>query len=127
MRKKILVIDDDDDFLSELHETLILSGYDTIAVNDGSAAFRIAREVKPDLILVDIRMNGLNGFQVADKLNQYVETSDIPVVAMSGHFTEEEHLHLMDILGIKALIRKPFRPLDVITHIEKFTKEDSEL
>lgn len=125
--KKILVVDDDADFLAELNETLVLSGYDTVAVNDGFTAFKLAREIKPDLILVDMKMDGLNGFQVADKLNQYVETSKIPVIAMSGHFTEDEHLRLMDMLGIKALIRKPFMPLDVIAHIEKFTRDGREL
>lgn len=123
MKKKILVIDDDTEFLEELHEMLALSGYDTVSVNDGSAAFKIAKEVRPDLILVDLKMDGLSGFQVADRLNQFVETVDIPVIAMSGHFTEKEHSRLLDMLGVKALIKKPFHPLNVIAYIERFTDE----
>lgn len=125
IKKKILVIDDDEEFLEELRDMLVMSGYDAIAVNDGTDALRIAKSIRPDLILVDIKMKGLNGLQVADKLNQYVETVDIPIVAMSGHFNGTGRLPLMEDLGIKALIRKPFRPLDVISHIEKFTDDYS--
>lgn len=124
MGKRILVIDDDNEFLEELQELLILSGYEVTAVNDSIAALDIAKLSIPDLILVDIKMNGLNGFQVADRLNQFGETAGVPVIAMSGYFKEDEHLALMQQLGIKALIRKPFSPLDVIWRIENFIKEN---
>lgn len=123
-QKRILLIDDDGDFLEELRELLILSGYNAIAVNDGMEALRIARELRPDLILVDIKMKGINGFQVADRFNQSFDTSHIPIVAMSGHFNNGEHTRLINMLGIKALIKKPFRPLDIITHIEKYAIDD---
>lgn len=117
-KPKILVVDDDADFAAELHELLSLSGYLPITVNDSIEAIEIARQTKPDLIIVDIKMPGLNGFQVADKLIQFTETSDIPVIAMTGYYVNGEHMPLMSMLGMRVLLKKPFQPLTLISGIE---------
>ena len=124
---KILAIDNDVEFLEDLEKMLNLGGYDPITTNDSTTALNIALEAKPDVILTGIKMKGLSGFQVADRLNQHVETADIPVIAMSGHSIKKEHNRLMQMLGIKALIKKPFNPLDVISCIEMVSKKYSKL
>ena len=119
--KKVLVIDDDVESLREMKDILNSSGYNPITVGNSDIALIVAQKTKPDVILTGIKMKGLNGFQVADRLNRHAETSDIPVIAVSGHFVKAEHKRLMSMLGIKALIRKPFNPLDVISRIEIFS------
>lgn len=116
--KKVLVIDDDLDFLEEMKKMLSSGGYDPIAIDNSTIALSVAQETKPDVILTGIEMKGLNGFQVADRLKQHADTTNIPVIAISRHFIKEEHERLMSMLGIKGLIRKPFHPIDVISRIE---------
>ncbi len=121
-RKRIIIVDDDVDLLVELDEILTLSGYDTIALKDSTAVLDTACMLNPDLIVVDLKMEGMDGFQVNDELKKYVETASIPVIAMTGYFNEEEYTPLMQKSGMKACLSKPFNPLDLISQIEMFTQ-----
>lgn len=117
--KKILIVDDDKEFLEELHDMLDSSGYDTVAVNDSSAASEVACLQKPDVILLDLKMGGMDGFQVTDKLKQSPETENIPIIAMTGYLTKGQHFSLAAMSGMEYCLIKPFNPLDVICRIEE--------
>jgi len=123
-KKKILIVDDDKEFLEELRDMLAATGYEVTSVGDSIAAVKAARVVKPDIILLDLRMKAMSGFEVADKLKGFPETAVIPVVAMTGFYTLKEHAWLMNFCGIKRCIRKPFNPLDVIAEIENVLKDN---
>lgn len=122
--KKIMVVDDDKEFMDELQETLILSGYEVKAVNEASEAFSVASKIKPDLILLDLKMKGMTGFEVVNKLKSFDNTMEIPIIAMSGFFTAEEDDTLLSFFEIHNYLRKPFNPLDIITKIETVLKEN---
>ena len=122
--KKIMVVDDDKEFLDELQETLVLSGYEVKAVNEASEAFTTATKIKPDLILLDLKMKGMTGFEVVNKLKNFDNTMEIPIIAMSGFFTAEEDDTLLSFFEIHNYLRKPFHPLEVITKIEAVLKEN---
>jgi two-component system sensor histidine kinase/response regulator len=115
---RVLIVDDDKEFLQELRETLDLSGYEVIEVENSRTVQYTASHANPDVIVLDLRMEDMNGFEVAEELKRFTSTVDIPVIAMTGFFREEEHIPLMNICGIKKCIRKPFNPLDVISAIE---------
>jgi len=117
--KRVMLIDDDADFLEEFGEMLKSADYDVISVHDGSSAVGIARKEKPDVILIDHRMKPKRGFQIAYELQGYPETCCIPVVAMTGYDMIEEQQFLMCYCGIKKCLRKPFRPLNVVAAIEE--------
>jgi DNA-binding response OmpR family regulator len=123
-QKKILVVDDDKEFLKELEETLVLSGYEVKAVNEAAGAFPAAAKTKPDLILLDLKMKGMTGFEVANKLKNYDNTMRIPIIAMSGFFTAEEDDTLLSFFEIHNYLHKPFNPLDIIIKIETVLKEN---
>ncbi|MDD4955470.1 MAG: response regulator [Candidatus Omnitrophica bacterium] len=116
--KKILVVDDDAGILKELKEMLELSGYEPLCVNDSREALAIALDANPDLILIDLKMPGINGFQLADKLSQNGFLKNIPVIAMSGYFIEDRQEMLINSCGIDYFLKKPFDSFDVITTIE---------
>jgi CheY-like chemotaxis protein len=122
-KKKILIVDDDKDFLNEAREMLGERGYQVIVSDNGDSALHAAKKSKPDLILLDIVMSNMNGFQVADKLNHMPETARIPVVAITGWFIREQHDRLIKTLGIKSILIKPFKPLDMISCIERALDE----
>ncbi len=117
--RKIMVVDDDKEFLEELKEMLIFSGYEVTGINDSTIALKVARVVKPDVILLDLRMRSTSGFEIANGLKSLIETSNIPVIAMTGYYTLKEHSWLINFCGIKRCLKKPFNPLDIIAEIEK--------
>ncbi len=74
--------------------------------------------VNPDLILLDLKMDGLNGFQATDRLRQNALLKNIPIVAMTGHFTDNIHIPLINSCSIDYCLIKPFDYFDVIAKIE---------
>jgi DNA-binding response OmpR family regulator len=114
----IMIVDDNVELLEELENLLKLGGYDVIALSDGSKVLETALENKPDLILLDLKMSPKSGFQIADEARNSSYLKDIPVIAMTGFFTEKQHFLMMKLCGIKTSILKPFRPLNLITKIE---------
>lgn len=117
MQRKIMIIDDDKEFLEELNETLTLSGYEAVVVNDATSALDVIIKTKPDVILLDLKMPKKSGFQVASELKYYSGIMNVPIIAMTGFF-REEFVPLMTICGIKKYLKKPINPLDVIAQIE---------
>lgn len=123
-KKKILIVDDDREYLEELSEMLTIAGYDITAISDGSSAIKAAQATAPDLILMDLRMPAMSGFEVADRLKALTQTSKIPVIAITGYYTMKEHVWLMKFCGIKRCIKKPANPLDIKAEIESVLKEE---
>ena len=121
-KKKIMIVDDDIEFLEELKEMLTLSGYDIAAFSDGATALKMVNKIQPDVILLDLKMKGLSGFEVADEIKHSSRTAHIPVIAVTAHYTEKEQASLMNICGIEACLIKPTDPLAVIEKIEAVLK-----
>jgi len=121
--QKIMIVDDNKEFLEELREILSLTGYYPLGITDSTIVFNMARRKKPDLILLDLKMAQINGFEVAQKLKQCLETRSIPIVAMSGYFPLEKQSPLLDMSNMRACLKKPFSVADVISQIEEILKD----
>ena len=117
-KPRILVIDDNVEFLEELKSMLEMGGYDVRTLNDSGEVLNVALEHKPDLILLDLKMSPNSGFQIADETRNSLLLKDVPIVAMTGFFTEKQHFLMMKLCGIKTSILKPFRPVNLISKIE---------
>ena len=115
---KIMIVDDNRELLEELEEILSAKGYTVDTVGDSEQALALAHQIKPDLVLVDLKMIPKSGFQVADELRHSLYLRDVPIIAMTGFFTEKEHVLMMKLCGIKAFILKPFKPSNLIAKIE---------
>jgi DNA-binding response OmpR family regulator len=124
MAKKVMIVDDDKEFLSEIKETLDLSGYEAEVVEDATLAVGVAAKVRPDVILLDIRMPLKSGFQVADEISHLEEFSHTPIIAMTAFF-KDEYVQSVNASTIKGWLKKPFNPLDVIALIEAVLVERS--
>ena len=115
MKKRtcIMAIDDEEEILRLLKSILEPEGYDFVGATGGEAAFSLWRERQPDLILLDIMMPGLDGFQVLDLIRR---KSDVPVIMLTG---QSEVTALRDSVEIGAddYIRKPFYPLELVARI----------
>ncbi len=115
--RKVMIVDDDKKFLDELEETLSFSGYDMITTHDPHLALPIVSKEKPHVILLDLKMPGKSGFQLAHELRSFPELQQIPIIAMTETF-KDGYKPLMDMCGIKKCLQKPFNPLNVIAEIE---------
>jgi len=121
--KKVMIVDDDKDLIEELQEALSLKGYETIAISESTSALDTVFSLKPDVILLDLKMDGMSGFQIAQSLRRLPSTAPIPIIAMTGILNKENHRALMDVYGITVCLEKPFNPCKVIDAIEAVLQE----
>jgi len=117
----ILVVDDDRDNLSLMREALRRQGFSVQTTGYGKRALQIAREVHPALILLDLKLRDVDGYQVLRNLKSDPRTRHIPVVIMSGSVTDEELKGQRALaLGAVRFVTKPFA-------IDEFVREISSL
>lgn len=115
--KRVLIVDNDRDFLNELEETLAMSGYEMIAVSDSRQTMDIVNDLDIDVILLDLKMPGKNGFELAYELSHSPKLQHVPIIAMTGYYKDDLDT-LLKSCGITKCLKKPFHPLDVISGIE---------
>lgn len=111
---KILVVDDDRLVLATLTHGLDQAGYEVIDADNGDDAILLAREHKPDLALLDIRMEGKSGFDVAAYLREYCH---VPFMFLSA-FSDEETIGQVKELGAVAYLVKPLDIRQIVPAVE---------
>jgi DNA-binding response OmpR family regulator len=114
MRPLVLVVDDSPEVRTFLALWLSSFGCDVRTVESGEAAQRELTEEIPDLILLDILLPGLNGFDVCERLKGHITTSQIPVVIMSG-LRQPANKRRARELGAKYYLMKPFDERELVT------------
>ncbi|MDO8602660.1 MAG: response regulator [Candidatus Omnitrophota bacterium] len=116
-KKRILIVDDEENFTKIVKLNLEETGEYTVKVeNNSSNAFKAAKEFKPDLILLDIMMPGMDGGDVASELKTDNAFKDIPVVFLTAIIREDE---IDGSIGGHPFIAKPVSAEDLIKHIKE--------
>ncbi|MFQ5816949.1 MAG: response regulator [Terriglobia bacterium] len=110
---KILVVDDEVSILRLLEMILTRRGLTVLKAEDGHEGYRMAVLHKPDAILLDINMPGMNGFELCSKLKATEETAQIPVAFLTAR-KEVEAFRTAQDLGSVLYIPKPFKPQALI-------------
>ncbi len=108
MKGCALVVDDDRLFLRLVELNLAKLGMRVLLADSGREAVRLASSNKPDIILLDIMMPVMDGFEVLRQLKENEETRDIPIVMLTAKSTPEDREKCAQ-MGIAAYITKPFR------------------
>jgi DNA-binding response OmpR family regulator len=103
----VLLIDDDAAIRAVCSVNLRALGIEVIEAGDGATGLRLARQGRPDLVLLDVSMPGLDGFQVGELVRRHRKTRNIPLMFLSG---EEENDARARELGAIACLEKPFDP-----------------
>lgn len=114
--RKILIVEDTSQNVDMLRG--ILNGYELYDAVNGEVALQIIDDIKPDLILLDIMMPGMDGFEVARNLKQNLETRDIPIIFATIR-TDSDSIVKGFELGASDYITKPFEPQEVLARVKK--------
>ncbi len=122
MATKILVADDEPDVLLIIKTGLTLEGFDVVTAPNGRDALLSATEELPDLIILDVMMPYLSGFEVLEKLKENDATAQIPVIMLTGLSDRESIQHAL-LSGSDRYIVKPFEFNDLLQKVKISLKE----
>lgn len=121
--KHILIVDDYADALDIWAIYLQSLGYRVSTATDGLSAATKAEDLRPDLIVLDLELPGLTGFEVAKRLRANPETADIPLIAATG-YSHARQLDMARQVGFDAVVVKPCDPDLLIQEIERLLSLD---
>jgi DNA-binding response OmpR family regulator len=128
--RRVLVIDDEEAIRAVCRVNLSASGIEVLEAAEGESGLGLARRELPDLILLDVMMPGVDGWDVARRLAEDPATRDIPVVFLTARAEASDRRHARH-LGSVGYIVKPFDPVqlgalveDVLTRIERGERVD---
>jgi CheY-like chemotaxis protein len=119
-KKTILICDDDPIILRLLQVNLEIEGYDVVSAHHGEEAVRLAVQERPNLIILDIMMPRMDGYQVARVLKSQTETKDIPLVFLSAK-AQQADIDRGRIFGVTDYLTKPFDPNELLDVIDRLT------
>jgi len=109
MAKKIMVVDDEPYIARVIKFKLEQEGYTVISANDGQSGLQKIKEEKPDMVLLDVMMPGLSGYEVCQKIKEDAELAGIPVVILTAKGQERDREQGLT-MGASDYITKPFSP-----------------
>ena len=112
----VLIIDDSPTELHLFQNTLEKAGFETLVADSGEEGLKTAKTARPDCILMDVVMPGMNGFQATRKLTRDPTTSDIPVIMITGKDQETDKIWGMRQGAVEYLV-KPVADKDLVNMI----------
>jgi two-component system alkaline phosphatase synthesis response regulator PhoP len=115
---KILIAEDERDIRDLITFTLTFAGYEVIPTANGEEAYQVALKEIPDLILLDVRMPRMTGYEACEQLKASSSTQDIPVVFLSAKGQESEVRTGLEV-GAEEYILKPFSPDQLTARIKE--------
>ena len=116
--QKILIVDDEPDVVSLIERTLSGDGFLVVKAYDGIGALDLVSTEKPDLVLLDLMMPMMSGYEVCQQIKSNPQTRNIPVVCLSSAHSPDARAHSLKA-GAVELITKPFFPQELIAQIRR--------
>jgi two-component system cell cycle response regulator DivK len=119
LQKKVLIVEDNDLNMKLFNDLLVAHGYGTLQTKDGTEALALARQHRPDLILMDIQLPHVSGLQITQWIKQDVELRAIPVIAITAFAMKGDEEKMRDG-GCEAYIAKPISVTSFLQTVERF-------
>lgn len=123
-KKTVLIVEDEKNIVDIIRFNLQRTGYNTLEAYDGEAGLAMAREKKPDLILLDVMMPKMMGFDVCRALR--AEGDNVPVIILTAREEEEDKILGLEI-GADDYITKPFDPVEVLARVRSQLRRYTQL
>lgn len=118
---KILIVEDDELNMKLFHDLVMIKHHEVILSANGVAVVSIVEKQKPDLILMDIQLNGLSGLDIIKQLRENNETKHVPIIAISA-FAMKRDAKIISESGCDLYIPKPVSINDFFEAIERFVQ-----
>ena len=125
MEKKILVVDDEQDIVDLISYNLGKEGYKVFTASNGTSAVEMAEKVRPDLVILDIMMPGMDGFEVCRALRQNPTTTATAIVFLTAKSGEIDQILGLE-LGADDYIQKPVSPRVLLARVKTIMRRGSE-
>ena len=125
MSEKILIVDDDPETIHLLNLMLARLGYQALVARDGPEALSLAKSEIPDLIVLDVMMPGMDGFEVANNLRRHPDTATIPILMLTAKTQIEDKVAGYDA-GADIYLTKPIHPVDLYANIKTLLTQKRE-
>jgi two-component system, cell cycle response regulator DivK len=117
--KQILIVEDSQDDREMYTYFLSANGFRVAAASDGEAALPKALEVRPDVIVMDLWMPGLDGWEATRRLKRNAQTKDIPILVLTGH------PYWVEWENVQGLLRKPCGPYELLQRVQDILNRNS--
>ena len=117
-RASVLVVDDEDMIRSVLRLTLVRAGYDVTEAESGEEALAKVQEDRPDLILLDVMMPGMDGFAVCEQLRRDPDTVDLPIIMLSARSDSQSRKESVRA-GATKYLTKPLETNKLLAHVQE--------
>ncbi|GMW00715.1 MAG: hypothetical protein AMXMBFR84_18520 [Candidatus Hydrogenedentota bacterium] len=125
VHRKIMVVDDEPDVVTFIKRTLETEGYEVVSAYDGISALDLAEMEQPDLILLDIMMPMMSGYEVCEQLKINPQTQGIPVVCISSAHAQDAWTKTQAV-GAVTLLVKPFSPAELLAQLKFYLPDAKE-
>ena len=125
MPRRVVCIEDEQDVIDLMRLIVERYGFEFIEARGGVKGMETVRRVKPDLVLLDLMMPGIDGWDVYDALTSETETKDIPIVIVTARAHHDTRVGEMRIANAENLVTKPFGPAQLIATIERVLQSSS--
>ena len=118
---RIMIVEDSEDIRTLLAELLEGEGYDLVFATNGEEGLEMAQQAHPDIILMDLSLPGMDGWETVFRLRQLDEFKQTPIVALTAHATRKDEERALAV-GCTGYISKPFDMEKLLQYIASFTK-----
>ena len=125
MRQPRIVVADDDPIVVRFLTSVFQSeGFEVRGAEDGEQALQMIRDNRPDIVILDLVMPFMDGFEVCRQVRQSAETSHLPVIILSMRDKEQDALRAF-AMGANDYVRKPFNALELVARARKLIRENA--
>jgi DNA-binding response OmpR family regulator len=115
--QRVLVVEDTKEIASLVKFKLLSAGFEVTVAEDGQKGLDLAREIMPDLVLMDVMMPVMNGLETLMNLKADAKCKNIPVILLTAQSTEQEIVRGLE-LGAEDYITKPFSPQELLVRVK---------
>ena len=119
MTKRILIIEDEEDNRAIMRDLLITAGYNLIEAVDGEEGVKLAQRERPDLILMDIQLPILDGYEATRRIRASAELKSIPIIAVTSYALRGDDAKAR-AAGCDSYVAKPFSPRELLAKVREF-------
>ena len=123
MSKRILIVEDQEDNRTILRDVLSTVGYELIEALNGKDGVRLAQSERPDLILMDIQLPEMDGYEATQQIKSIAELKTIPIIAVTSYALSGDEAKAR-AAGCDGYIAKPYSPRELLAKIRKYLSDE---